>query len=122
MTDTEDVECDLIEVLLPSNPFIEKFHSLSQKDKVNVIELGLSLYERGMDKIQFLQNKEWEEKITKIQESHTIELDSIESKLQRERELSKQVSENHLREKKEISDNILSNESLKYSSIINLGF
>ncbi len=118
MTDTEDVECDLIEVLLPSNPFIEKFHSLSQKDKVNVIELGLSLYERGMDKIQFLQNKEWEEKITKIQESHNIEVESIESKLQREKELYKQVLENHQREKKEISDNILSNESIKYSSII----
>lgn len=116
--DNEDIEVELVEVLLPSNPFIDKFHTLSQKDKVNIIQLGLTLFERGMDKVQFLQNKEWEEKITKLEENHNLEVESLQNKIQKEKQYSKEILESHQREKNELSEKILSNENIKYSSII----
>ena len=98
-SDNEDIEVELVEVLLPSNPFIDKFHTLSQKDKLNIIQLGLTLFERGMDKVQFLQNKEWEEKITKLEENHNLKVESLENKIQKEKQHSKDILESHQREK-----------------------
>ena len=56
-------EEEVIECYLPSNPSIEAFFSFSNPEKIKIIQLGLSLYNQGMDTIKFWNNSDWEKKI-----------------------------------------------------------
>ena len=45
------------------------FKSLNDSDKNLVIELGLELMQKGMKNIQLLKNKEWQHKLTQVEEN-----------------------------------------------------
>lgn len=57
MSEEEVVEC-----YLPSNQSIESFFNYSNSEKIKIIQLGLSLYNQGLDTMKFWNNSDWEKK------------------------------------------------------------
>lgn len=77
-TDTEVVEC-----YLPNDDSIDGFFSYSNKEKVKIIELGLSLYKNGLDTIKFWDNSDWETKIQTITSKSEEQIKSKESEIEK---------------------------------------
>ena len=51
------------ETLLPKNDLTDSFITLSVVDKLKVIELGMSMFKSGGDKLNALNNKDWAAKL-----------------------------------------------------------
>jgi hypothetical protein len=51
------------ETLLPKNDLTDSFITLSVVDKMKVIELGMSMFKSGGDKLNALNNKDWAAKL-----------------------------------------------------------
>jgi len=74
-------EVEMIEVYIPDDPAIERFHSLSNANKTKVIRLGLAFLDEGRDCTQGWDNAEWQARLDKAQERHTAERLLMESKV-----------------------------------------
>ena len=61
---------EVIEIYIPDDPEIQEFHSLCNVEKLKIIKLGLALYKSGNQKLQYLNNDEWEKQIESIKEIH----------------------------------------------------
>lgn len=58
----------VFEVYLPINKINEEFLSKSNIDKNRIIELGLSLYKKSNDIMQYWNNDEWKQQISNLEE------------------------------------------------------
>jgi len=72
---------EVIEIYIPDDPEIQDFHSLSSAEKLKIIKLGLALYKSGNQKLQYLNNDEWEKQIDEIKTSHNTEMERLEDKV-----------------------------------------
>ena len=64
---------EIIELYIPDDPTISQFHSLSGKEKIRVIRLGLTFLEGGTQKLQCWENDQWETQLKDIKASHESE-------------------------------------------------
>ena len=91
---------EVFEIYLPQNKITEEFSSKSNVEKTRIIELGLSLYRKGNDIMQYWNNDEWKQQIS-----------NLEDRLQRETEQLTQ-------EKREIGDKVRKQTEEKYDARI----
>jgi hypothetical protein len=68
----------MIEVYLPDKDEIKKFHSLSEKDKILTIKMGLLFMKEGISHLQSWNNVEWEKKMDHIREIYESEKLNLE--------------------------------------------
>ena len=69
MSDSDDSQ-EVVEIYVPNSDSIEDFFTLKNKEKLKVIQLGLEFYKQGNTKIQYWNNKDWEDKISSIKTEH----------------------------------------------------
>ncbi len=79
---------DIIEISLPKNQTTLKFLQMHNKDKIKCIELGMMFFSSGQQKLQCWDNKQWDKKISLLQNS-----------IQREKERNQQLINIHKDEK-----------------------
>jgi hypothetical protein len=72
---------EVIEIYIPDDPEIQEFHSLCIAEKLKIIKLGLALYKSGNQKLQYLNNDEWEKQIDEIKATHNTEKERLEDKV-----------------------------------------
>ena len=90
----------MIEIYLPEIDIVSEFNSKKNSEKLKIIELGLSLFNKGSEVIQLWNNNDWENKIN-----------LLEDKLAKEKQQSRT-------EKAEIVMSIKKQEEEKYISKI----
>ena len=91
---------EVFEIYLPQNQITEEFSAKSNVEKTRIIELGLSLYKKGNDIMQYWNNDEWKLKISNLEQ-------------QLEKERLKLTEEN-----REIGDKVRKQTEDKYNSRI----
>ena len=69
---------NMIEIYLPNTDIVSEFNSKKNTEKLKIIELGLSLFNKGSEVIQYWNNNDWESKIS-----------TLEDKLAKEKQQSK---------------------------------
>ena len=89
---------EVFEIYLPQNQITEEFSAKSNVEKTRIIELGLSLYKKGNDIMQYWNNDEWKLKISNLEQ-------------QLEKERLKLTEEN-----REIGDKVRKQTEDKYNS------
>ena len=65
-----DDEVEVVEVYIPNDESIDDFFSLKNSDKLKVIQLGMEFFKQGNTKIQYWNNKDWEDKINDLERKH----------------------------------------------------
>jgi hypothetical protein len=81
---------EAVEVFLNKDDEINEFFSLSIKEKNKVIALGLLFRKKGLDKIQFWENSEFETKIKTLESEKNLQIAQLEHNLEAK---SKQFAE-----------------------------
>ena len=109
---------EVVETYLPSNKKINKFFLLTDKQKVQVVELGLSLFEHGCNKIQYMNNAEWESKIESLKELHKKEKMHLEENYYEIEERWKNFIKKSGKEKELLINDIKINEKMKFNQEI----
>ena len=71
-----DDEVEVVEVYIPNDESIDDFFSLKNSDKLKVIQLGMEFFKQGNTKIQYWNNKDWEDKINDLERKHKGEYDN----------------------------------------------
>ena len=87
---------------LPKDSVSEQFALYNSEEKLKIIELGLSLYQSGSNKLYSMNNEEWEQKINGFQEKLRRENEKYE-KLQREHKQEMEQLANQIRSSCEVS-------------------
>ena len=59
---------EVFEIYLPNNKITQEFSTKNNVDKTRIIELGLSLYNKGNDIMQYWNNDEWKQKISNLED------------------------------------------------------
>jgi len=70
---------DVIELYLPTGTITDGFAAKSNKDKLRIIELGTIMYDNGIYTQQCWGDKEWQTKITQLEDSYKSQLFSLET-------------------------------------------
>lgn len=73
---------EMIEVYIPDDPAIERFHSLSNSNKTKVIQLGLAFLDKGRDCTQGWDNAEWQARLDRVHEEYAAKRTIMESKVE----------------------------------------
>ena len=81
MSDSSGDELEVIEVYVPNSNTIDDFFTLTAKDKLKVIQLGLEFYKQGNIKMQYWNNKDWEDKISSINTKHINKQNLLQSEV-----------------------------------------
>lgn len=109
---------EVIETYLPSNKKINKFFSLPDKQKVQVIELGLSLFENGMNKVQYMNNEEWETKMEGLKQNHAKEKEQLDQNISYLEDRMEEFTKKNHEEKQHLIYEIKQNESMRFNEEI----
>lgn len=72
---------DVVEVFLNKDAEISEFFSLPTKEKNKVVALGLLFRKHGLNKVQFWENSEWEEKILSLERDKNAEIVELKQSL-----------------------------------------
>jgi len=59
---------EVFEIYLPNNKITQEFSTKPNVDKTRIIELGISLYNKGNDIMQYWNNDEWKQKISNLED------------------------------------------------------
>ena len=90
---------------LPKNSVSEQFALYNSEEKQKIIELGLSLYQSGSNKLYSMNNEEWEQKIN-----------GFEEKLRRENEKYEKLQREHKQEMEQLANQIRSSCEVSYQN------
>lgn len=113
MSEEEVVEC-----YLPSNQSIESFFNYSNSEKIKIIQLGLSLYNQGMDTMKFWNNSDWEKKIQTLKEEKTNSVNNLQKQIEK---LNDQIEINlkdYNFEKKKLCESVQNDYDSRYKNQI----
>lgn len=113
MSEEEVVEC-----YLPSNQSIESFFNYSNSEKIKIIQLGLSLYNQGMDTMKFWNNSDWEKKIQTLKEEKTNIVNNLQKQIEK---LNDQIEINlkdYNFEKKKLCESVQNDYDSRYKNQI----
>tara|TARA_Y100000992_G_scaffold95012_1_gene61160 strand:- start:1596 stop:2723 length:1128 start_codon:yes stop_codon:yes gene_type:complete len=111
-------EEEVIECYLPSNPSIEAFFSFSNPEKIKIIQLGLSLYNQGMDTIKFWNNSDWEKKIQCLKDEKSELNEFFEKQILKLNHQIKCNLSDFKREKESLSEKIQDDYESRYKNQI----
>ena len=109
---------EVVETYLPSNDKISKFFLLPDSKKVKVVELGLSLYENGLNKVQYMNNEEWQTKMEEKEQIHMKEKKQFEQNLRDSEERFNFFIKKNNEEKDNLISEVKRNETLKFNEEI----
>ena len=108
----------MIEVYLPDKAEIKKFHSLSAKDKLLIIKMGLLFMNEGVNHLQSWNNVEWEKRMENIREIYECEKSSLKVQIEtKKKDFDTYSKENKERQERLISE-IRENEKKRYEQDI----
>ena len=113
MSEEEVVEC-----YLPSNQSIESFFNYSNSEKIKIIQLGLSLYNQGLDTMKFWNNSDWEKKIQTLKEEKTNSVNNLQKQIEK---LNDQIEINlkdYNFEKKKLCESVQNDYDSRYKNQI----
>lgn len=97
------------DLTLQQNNITQKFILLSNEEKLKCIELGLSLFENGKNKMYSMNNEEWQEK-----------LNIMKQEINNEKEKCSKLIINHKKELEELSQQIRNSCQVSFENEINL--
>ena len=75
-------EEEMIEVYLEDNSLTKRFCGFNAKDKLYIIELGMSLFDHIKQNAHDTDSREWKDHLSRVKQQHTRELDSLKGKLE----------------------------------------
>lgn len=75
-------EEEMIEVYLEDNPLTKRFCGFNAKDKLYIIELGISLFDHIKQNAHDTDSREWKDHLSRVKQQYTRELDSLKGKLE----------------------------------------
>lgn len=90
-----EYENDTIEIYLQNNKFTLDFIKLNKEDRDKVVQLGLKFLNVGNLHMQLLNNKEWVQKIEKIEKDKKTDIEKIKQLLISEKQKSVMLIESH---------------------------
>lgn len=93
-----EYENDTIEIYLQNNKFTLDFIKLNKEDRDKVVQLGLKFLNVGNLHMQLLNNKEWVQKIEKIEKDKKTDIEKIKQLLISEKQKSVMLIESHRNE------------------------
>ena len=70
-------EEEVFEIYLPQNKITEEFAGKSNSEKTQILELGISLFKRGHDMLQYWNNDDWKQQIANLEERLERETSSL---------------------------------------------
>jgi len=107
-------ENELIEVYLENDKTTEKFFSLSLNEKKRVIQLGLKFIEDGNKHIQLWNDKEWQQKLSNIENEYSEKISKLELTIKKneERFIEERIESNKHQE--QIITDAIKTEKQKY--------
>ena len=93
-----EYENDTIEIYLQNNKFTLDFIKLNKEDRDKVVQLGLKFLNVGNLHMQLLNNKEWVQKIEKIEKDKKTDIEKFKQLLISEKQKSVMLIESHRNE------------------------
>lgn len=108
----------MIEVYLPDKDEIKKFHSLSEKDKILTIKMGLLFMKEGISHLQSWNNVEWEKKMDHIKEIYESEKLSLELQIKNKTKDFENYSKENKERQEVLITEIRQNEKNRYEQDI----
>ena len=104
---------EMTEVYLPKCEKLLPFFSLTDKEKMKVIELGLTFLHNGNKKTQFWNNKEWERKIVETETRLESEKKILEEQIHKEKQNSVFLVEQFREQKQMLAKEVKENVEIK---------
>lgn len=118
MSDSSGDELEVIEVYVPISNTIDDFFTLTAKDKLKVIQLGLEFYKQGNTKMQYWNNKDWEDKISSINTQHINKQNLLQSEIDNLNNYVTQIKNDFTKQKSDLRESIQSDYDTRYSKQI----
>ena len=118
MSDFSSDEQEVMEVYVPNSNTIDDFFTLNAKDKLKVIQLGLEFYKQGNTKMQFWNNKDWEDKISSINTQHMNKQNLLQSEIDNLNNYVTQIKNDFTKQKSDLRESIQSDYDTRYSKQI----
>ena len=118
MSDSSGDELEVIEVYVPNSNTIDDFFTLNAKDKLKVIQLGLEFYKQGNTKIQYWNNKDWEDKISSIKGKHQNEMNLLQTEVENLNNYVSQLKSDFNKQKSDLQESIQTDYDTRYNKQI----
>ena len=118
MSDSSGDELEVIEVYVPNSNTIDDFFTLNAKDKLKVIQLGLEFYKQGNTKIQYWNNKDWEDKISSIKTEHKNIKALLQSEVDNLNNYVTQLKNDFTKQKSDLQESIQTDYDTRYNKQI----
>lgn len=101
-------------------PSIYSILTMTKEERSKIIELGLSLYNDGIKKIEMMSNVDWEKRIEEIENSYNMSIKELEGANENLKQRITEITNEFSREKNEISAKISENVHLSFKNQIEL--
>ena len=109
-----------IEIHLPNNKSSLDFIKLSKENREKVIQLGLKFLNMGNSHIQLLNNKEWQQKIERLNNEKKENIDKIQQLLLNEKQKTRILIESQKNEVQSLISQTKNQLEQRYKSEIQL--
>ena len=117
MSDSDDSQ-EVVEIYVPNSDSIEDFFTLKNKEKLKVIQLGLEFYKQGNTKIQYWNNKDWEDKISSIKTEHKNIKALLQSEVDNLNNYVTQLKNDFTKQKSDLQESIQTDYDTRYNKQI----
>ena len=117
MSDSDDSQ-EEVEIYVPNSYSIEDFFTLKNKEKLKVIQLGLEFYKQGNTKIQYWNNKDWEDKISSIKTEHKNIKALLQSEVDNLNNYVTQLKNDFTKQKSDLQESIQTDYDTRYNKQI----
>tara|TARA_Y100000389_G_scaffold204809_1_gene259818 strand:- start:1610 stop:2734 length:1125 start_codon:yes stop_codon:yes gene_type:complete len=91
---------------LPKSHITEEFLKLSTENKIKTIELGLCLFNKGINMMQTMNNVEWQNIQSELEIRHGEETSNLLKQISREKTLKQQLDADYKVQLNQVSDQI----------------
>lgn len=91
---------------LPKCQITEEFLKLTSETKIKILELGLCLFNKGVNTLQAMNNVDWQNKLTELEIKQQEEVENLLKQINREKFLKQQLENEHRVQLNEISQQI----------------
>jgi len=99
-------------------PSVLPIFALSQEERTKVVELGLSLYNQGIQKLQTMSNNELDKRINEVQASYQMTINELENANNALKKQINDITSNFRKEKTELSIQISEDANLRFKNQI----
>ncbi len=113
---------NMIEIYLPNNNIIKTFNNKSLKEKVQIIELGLKMYQTGNLQLNNINDEKRKKDVNDLIQSYEGKINEMRQNISNHKKIQQELSENYriklenMKQEIEISTKNLSENKLKSMS------